>query len=99
MAQVIYSPSAFADLERIYDALEADDPTLAASSTATIRTAIRELSTRPLLGRPAEAGLRERTISRGHTGYVVLYRFLELDDVVLVAAIRHRHAAGYSNPG
>lgn len=98
MADVIYSAAAFADLERIVDDLEAEDPTLAAHTSATIRGAIGELSGRPLLGRPAEAGLRERAISRGRTGYVVLYRFVELEDVVLVAAIRHRHGAGYPNP-
>lgn len=95
MAEVIYSAGAFADLERIFDALEAEDPTLAANTIASVRTAIDELGSRPLLGRPAEAGLRERAISRGRTGYVALYRFVELDDVVLVAAIRHRHEAGY----
>lgn len=99
MADVIYSTGAFADLERIVDALEAEDPTLAAHTAATIRSAIDDLAVRPLGGRPAEAGLRERAVSRGQTGYVVLYRFVELDDVVLVAAIRHRHEAGYPNPG
>ncbi len=99
MAEVIYSASAMADLERIFETLEANDPTLAANSSAMIRNAVRELADRPLLGRPAEAGLRERTISRGRTGYVVLYRHLELDDVVLIDAIRHRHEAGYSNTG
>lgn len=98
MADVIYSAGAFADLERIFDALEAEDPTLAANTVAAVRTAIDELGQRPLLGRPAEAGLRERAISRGRTGYVVLYRFVELDDVILVAAVRHRHDAGYPSP-
>lgn len=99
MAAVIYAAGAFADLERIFDTLEAEDPTLAAHAVATIRRAIDDLAERPLLGRPAEAGLRERAVSRGRTGYVVLYRFVELDDVVLVAAIRHRHASGYPQPG
>lgn len=99
MADVIYAAGAFEDLERIVDALEAEDPTLAAHTAATIRGAVDELAARPLLGRPAEAGLRERAVSRGRTGYVVLYRFVELDDVVLVAAVRHRHEAGYPNPG
>lgn len=98
MAQVIYSAGAFSDLERIFDALEAEDPTLAANTVATIRHAVDELGARPLLGRPAEADLRERAVLRGRTGHVVLYRFVELDDVVLIAAIRHRHEAGYPNP-
>ena len=99
MAEVVYSAAALADLERIFNALEADDPTLAANSSAMIRAAVRELGDRPQQGRAAEAGLRERAISRGRTGYVVLYRLLELDDVVLIDAIRHRHDAGYPNPG
>jgi plasmid stabilization system protein ParE len=99
MAQVIYSAGALVDLERIFQALERDDPTLAANSSGLICSSIRELGARPTLGRPAEAGLRERAISRAKTGYVVLYRFLELDDVVLIAAIRHRHEAGYPDPG
>lgn len=99
MADVVYAAGAFADLERIFDALEAEDPTLAANTVATIRRAIDDVGKQPLVGRPAEAGLRERTVSRGRTGYVVLYRFVELDDVVLIAAIRHRHAAGYPAPG
>ena len=98
MARVIFSAAAFADLERIHAALRVDDPTLADNSLKRIREAIGELAERPFLGRPAEADLRERAVSRGPTGYAVLYRVLELDDVVLIAAIRHRHQAGYPSP-
>lgn len=93
--KVTYSAAALADLERICVELEADDPTLAANSVALIAAAMSELATRPALGRPAEEGLRERVVSRGRTGYVALYRHLELDDCVLIVAIRHRYAAGY----
>lgn len=94
MAQVIYTRSAFDDLLGIEQTL-ADDPTLAANSVRLIRAALGQLAERPLLGRAAEDGLRELAISRGRTGYVALFRFLELDDTVLVLAIRHRRAAGY----
>ena len=93
--KVTYSVAALAELQRIFANLEADDPTLAGNSVASIAAAISDLSTRPRLGRPAEQGLRERVVSRGRTGYVVLYRHLELDDCVLIAGIRHRYAAGY----
>jgi plasmid stabilization system protein ParE len=95
MAQLIYTRSAFADLRRIHDAIVADDPTLAANLSALIRQAVGALARTPLLGRAAEGGLRERAISRGKTGYVALYRYLELDDTVLVLAIRPRSEAGY----
>jgi len=92
-----YSSDAFDDLERIYDMLEADDPTLAANSVALIGASIGDLAARPLLGRPAEDGLRERIVSRGRTGYIALYRHMELAGCVLILAIRHRYAAGYPN--
>ena len=79
----------------MYDATASEDPTLAANLSALIRQAISVLQRSPLLGRAAEAGLRERAISRGKTGYVALYRYLELDDTVLVLAIRPRGEAGY----
>jgi plasmid stabilization system protein ParE len=93
--KVTYTQEAMTDLERIFDELEADDPTLAANSVALIGACAADLATRPALGRPAEEGLRERVVSRGRTGYVALYRHLELDDCVLILAIRHRYAAGY----
>ena len=95
MAEVIYTQAAFGDLRNIHAALNTDDPTLASNSAALICAAIALLAQNPAAGRPAEVGLRERVISRGRTGYVVLYRFLELDDTVLVLAIRHRREAGY----
>ena len=95
MAQVIYTAIAFDDLRRIYDATVHDDPTLAANLSGLICQGIRTLERAPLSGRAAEAGLHERAISRGKTGYVALYRYLELDDTVLVLGIRQRGEAGY----
>jgi len=95
MAQVIYAPAAFDDLRRIYDATATDDPTLAANLSALIRDAIGALQSAPVSGRVVEAGLQERAVSRGKTGHVVLYRYLELEDTVLVLAVRARGEAGY----
>jgi len=94
VAALVYATGAFEDLQRIHDALARDDPTLAANSIGMIRASLRTLEERPLLGRPAEDGLREQAISRGRTGYVALYRFLERDETVLVRAVRHRGEAG-----
>jgi plasmid stabilization system protein ParE len=96
-ARLSYSSGAFDDLERIYDMLEADDPTLAANSVKRVGEAIGDLAAQPLLGRPAEEGLRERVVSRGRTGYIALYRHMELAGCVLILAIRHRFDAGYPN--
>lgn len=95
MARVVYTRAAFDDLREAYDATAADDPTLAANLSASIRRVVGGLERDPLSGRIAEDGLRESAISRGRTGYVVLYRLLGPENRVLVLAVRRRTEAGY----
>lgn len=95
MAKLIYSERAFADLERLTDFLIETDPSAAAETVGLIEEAVELLRRHPLIGRPVEYGLRELIISRGRTGYVVLYSFEEDRDAVLVLAIRHQREAGY----
>lgn len=95
MAQVAYSEQAFADLERLADFLAESDRDFALETVITIQEAVAILERHPLVGRPCEHGLRELVISRGRTGYVALYDFLEADDAVLVLAIRHQREAGF----
>lgn len=38
--------------------------------------------------------MRELVISRGSTGYIALYRYHEIRDVVTVLAIRHQREVG-----
>ncbi|HSS05719.1 MAG TPA: type II toxin-antitoxin system RelE/ParE family toxin, partial [Rhodanobacteraceae bacterium] len=40
---------------------------------------------------------RELVISRGHSGYIALYSYEQLEDTVLVLAIRHQREAGYAD--
>ncbi len=39
--------------------------------------------------------MRALVISRGKTGYVGLYDFYEVDDPILVLALRHQREAGF----
>jgi hypothetical protein len=39
--------------------------------------------------------MRELVISRGRTGYVALYDWLEAVDAVVILALRHQREAGY----
>ena len=98
MALIAYSEQAFRDFERIFDFAATEDPSLAASVVDVIQEAVSILERHPLIGRPAEHGLRELLISRGKTGYAALYRYLERSDVVLVLALRHQREAGYETP-
>jgi len=35
-------------------------------------------------------------LSRGKDGYIAKYRWLPVDDVVLILAVRHQREAGYT---
>jgi len=55
-----------------------------------ILDAIDILARHPLIGRPVEQELRELVISRGKTGYIALYDYVQEHDVVRVLAIWHQ---------
>ncbi len=95
MARLSYSQRALDDLARLTDFLLATDPPAALQTAEVIEEAVNILRRHPLIGRPAEAGLRELLISRGKTGYVALYRHEAAADAVLVLAIRHQRELGY----
>ena len=95
MAKLSYSEHAFVDLQRLTDFLGEIDRLAATETLGLIEEAIALLRRHPLIGRPVEHELRELVISRGQTGYVVLYSFEEAQDAVLILAIRHQREAGY----
>ena len=96
MAEVVYSERALADLERLFEFLAETEPRAAATAVAVIQDAIGILERHPLIGRSAEHGLRELVISRGRSGYLALYDYLESIDTILVLALRHQRELGYA---
>jgi addiction module RelE/StbE family toxin len=94
MAEVSYSRQALADLERISDFLFEGGVNVV-ETLDLIDEAVTILARHPLIGRPAETGLRELVISQGRTGYVALYTYEAEHDVILVLAIRHQREAGF----
>jgi addiction module RelE/StbE family toxin len=95
VARVIYTRQALGDLERLTEFLADESPKAARHLQPLMLSAIELLVHHPLVGRRAEAGLRELVISRGRTGYLALYSYERAADVVLVLAIRHQREAGY----
>ena len=96
MAQVVYSPAAWADLERLAEFLLQDDAAAALATYGLVTGAIAVLVHHPLIGRPAPGDLRELVISRGRSGYLALYSYYEESDCAVVLAIRHQREAGYT---
>ena len=93
MATVVFSDRAIADLLRVSEFVRDASPM--GDTIALIEEALEILERHPLLGRPAGDGLRELVVSRGRTGYVALYEFLERPDLVVVHAVRHQRETGF----
>ncbi len=95
MARLTYAPAAVLDLDRLREFIEQHDPRAAPAVAEAIVEAVFVLERHPLIGRPAEEGMRELVISHGRTGYVALYDWLEPIDTVVILALRHQREAGY----
>ena len=72
-------------------------PDAAKRAAQTIERHLLLLKTMPEIGRPHSElpQLRELPIPFGDSGYVALYRYESIDDVVYLLAFRHQKEAGY----
>lgn len=96
MSQLIWTPPALNDVQRLYRFLAARDAGAAQRAVKAIRAGVQILVRQPGLGRPLEemdVDFREWLIEFGSRGYVVLYRIE--DDSVIILAVRHQREAGY----
>lgn len=95
MAQVVYAAAALADLERLAEFLLQQAPESAPAVLARATDAIEILADHALIGRRVEGELRELVISRAASGYLALYRFDPVRDVVRLLRVRHQREVGY----
>ena len=95
MASVSLSTRALGDVERLRDFLLDTHPADADPTVQVILSALAVLAAHPLIGRPDVADLRELVISRGRSGYLALYEFDPIADLVTIVAIRHQREAGF----
>ncbi len=96
MPRLIWSPSALADVQRLYRFLAPKDETAACRAIKTIRAGVKILAHQPEAGRPIEdmdPAFREWLIDFGSGGYIVLYRFD--GETATILAVRHQKEAGY----
>ncbi len=88
MAEIQYSEAAITDLDALhsYFAFERANPIYARNLLTGLRETVEHLRLFPLLGVPREAwqlGLRALI----HDQYVILYSYLEPEDVVLIESV------------
>lgn len=97
MAKLEYAQNALADIKRLVEFLIDSDLIAALATFDMIDEAIQILKRHPNIGRPTDsAGKRELVISRGKTGYVAIYKFDKLADIVVILAIKHQREDGFA---
>ena len=97
MPQVILSPAALRDLQRLREFLHSKSPLVAQRAAQSIRHALAQLGQQPAISRPVEGlpeTFREWVIPFGDSGY--LARDSQEADTVVSLAVRHQREAGFS---
>lgn len=96
MPQVIFSPAAVRDLERLRRFLQPKSPSAAKRAAGAILKGVQALGAHPKMGRLIDDlpdQYREWLIDFGESGYIIRYR---IDgDILTVLAVRHQKEAGF----
>jgi toxin ParE1/3/4 len=95
VATVRYARRLAEDVARIAEHLAAHEVAGIGERLDEVFEALRMLERHPLIGRKAGPARRELVIGRGSRGYLALYRYDEIDDVVEVLALRGQEEAGF----
>ena len=96
MPELIWSPAATRDVERLYRFLAEKNPVAARGAARAIREGMKILATQPAIGKPMpdmDPEFREWFIAFGDSGYLALYRLDGSRAIVL--AVRHQREVGY----
>jgi len=94
---IVFDAGALDDLERIFEFDAQRDPAIALDHVEMVRSAVAILDAHPEIGRLAGRGstLRELVISHGKTGYIALYEYSPIENLVRVVTVRHQREVGY----
>ena len=91
MTKLEYSNAAMVDIERLVNFLMDVDLVAALDTFDIIDDGLHLLKRHPEIGRMVGAeGKRELVISRGNTGYIAIYAFDKLANIVVVLAVKHQ---------
>jgi toxin ParE1/3/4 len=95
LATLVLAARVGGDLHRIRSHLAEHEAADVDARIDELIEALQLLTRHPLIGRKLGANRRELVIGRGARGYVALYAFDPLDDVVVVGALRAQREAGF----
>jgi plasmid stabilization system protein ParE len=96
MPQLIWSPQALLDVQRLYRFLAPKNQDAAKRAVTAIRQSVKVLSLQPGMGRPVEGmdnEFRDWIIDFGDSGYVARYR--PEAEKVIILAVRLQKEAGF----
>ncbi|OCP22478.1 type II toxin-antitoxin system RelE/ParE family toxin [Ensifer sp. LC54] len=96
MPQIVFSPAAVRDLERLRKFLQPKSPSAAKRAGEAILKGVQALGAHPNMGRLIDDlpdQYREWLIDFGDSGYVTRYRIDE--DILTILAVRHQKEAGF----
>lgn len=96
MPQLIWSPQALLDVQRLYRFLAPKNLEAAKRAVTAIRQGVNVLSAQPGMGRPVENmadEFRDWIIDFGDNGYIARYRVDGQHLIIL--AVRHQKEAGF----
>ena len=96
MPQLIWSPQALLDVQRLYRFLAPKNQDAAKRAVTAIRQGVKVLSLQPDMGKPVgemDDEFRDWIIDFGDGGYVARYRVGT--DKVIILAVRHQKEAGF----
>lgn len=97
MTKISYSSEFWDDMARLTDFLMLQNTSAALATYDIVMHGIGLLKMHPEIGRLASKNeLRELVISRGNTGYIALYSYDELLDLVNVVSIWHQRESGFN---
>ena len=94
MTSIVLTGQVADDIDRIFEFLSEYAPETAPQRVEHIVNAISILTSSPGIGRPVASGRRELVISTGG-GYLALYEFNPMTDVVRVLTVKSQRENNY----
>ena len=99
MTFIQYTPSATDDILRLVEFAFGAEPDYAQQISGIVEDGVMVLNRHPQIGRMVlHTSYRELIISYGKSGYIALYHYDEIRNIVTVLAVRHQRELDYPVP-